>query len=175
MAVSTIVSTAGAANANAYCDLAFADQYHADRPAVGTTWSGATPDQKTAAILWATVLMDANWNWFGWPTTEEQALLWPRQGMPNRSGWNYVNERAIPIELQRATAEYARQLLASDLAGNSDLETFKVTSLRAGSLALTFGDGITAKPVPDTLVYLIPREWGTPRGRNSGFRELVRA
>jgi hypothetical protein len=175
MPASVIVTTAESANANAYCDLAFADQYHADRPPVGTTWSAATTDQKTAAILWATILMDRLWDWTGWVTTSTQALLWPRQSMLKPNQWEYVDQHTIPTELKQATAEFARQLLGSDLAGNSDIETLKLTSLKAGPVSFTFGDGVTAKPVPDTVFNLIPRQWGTVRSRTSGVRSLERA
>lgn len=175
MPISTLVITAGSASANAYCDVAFADQYHLDRPAVGTTWATATSDVKVAAILWATKLMDALWCWSGFPTDALQALLWPRQGMIKLNGWEYVDQHVIPLELKRATAEYARQLLVSDLAGNSDIETLKITAMRAGPVSFEFGDGVTAKPVPDTVLSLIPTSWGYPRSRTKGFRELVRA
>jgi len=175
MPVSTLVTTAGSASANAYCDLAFAEQYQLDRPAVGTTWSAATADQKNASILWATKLMDALWIWEGFPTDAIQALLWPRHGILKLNGWEYVDIHTIPVELQRATAEYARQLLASDLAGTSDIETLKITSMKAGPVAFSFGSGVTAKPVPDTVFTLIPPSWGYPRGRNMGVRPLVRA
>jgi len=175
MPVSTLVTTAGSASANAYCDLAFAEQYQLDRPAVGTTWSAATADQKNASILWATKLMDALWVWEGFPTDAIQALLWPRQGILKLNGWEYVDIHTIPVELQRATAEYARQLLASDLAGNSDIETLGVTSMKAGPVAFTFKDSVIAKPVPDTVFTLIPPSWGYPRGRNVGVRQLQRA
>jgi len=175
MPVSTLVTTAGSASANAYCDLAFAEQYQLDRPAVGTTWSAATADQKNASILWATKLMDALWVWEGFPTDAIQALLWPRQGILKLNGWEYVDIHTIPVELQRATAEYARQLLASDLAGNSDIETLGVTSMKAGPVAFTFKDSVIAKPVPDTVFTLIPPSWGYPRGRIVGVRQLQRA
>lgn len=173
--VSALVTTSGSPSANAYCDLTFAEQYAVDRPAVGTTWENASDDQKNAAILWATVLMDALWDWDGFPTDAVQALLWPRQGMFKRNGWEYVDQHTIPVELQRATAEYARQLLVSDLAGNSDVETQGLTSLRAGSVTLTFKDSVYAKPVPDTVFNLIPPAWGCVRSRVSGVRSLLRA
>jgi hypothetical protein len=175
MAVSALVVTAGSASANAYCTRAFADQYHADRPAVGTTWSSASTDQKDAAILWATVLMDSAWIWRGSTTDAVQALQWPRSEMLKPNGWEYVDIHTIPIELQRATAEYARQLLVSDLAGNSDIETQGITALTAGPVSLEFKDSVAAKPVPDTIVILIPEMWGYPRARSSGVRELQRA
>lgn len=175
MPASTIVTTAGSASANAYCTLAFANQYQLDRPAVGTTWANATDGAKNAAILWATQLMDALWCWSGMTVDGIQALQWPRQGMLKSTGWEYVPIDEIPIELQRATAEYARQLLASDLAGNSDIETLKITAMKAGPVAFSFGSGVVAKPVPDTVFNLIPSDWGYPKTRSKGYQNLVRA
>jgi len=175
MPVAALVTTAGSASANAYCDVAFADQYHANRPPVGTTWASATPDVKSAAILWATILMDRMWKWEGFPTDAIQALLWPRQGMIKLNGWEYVDLHTVPIELQQATAEYARQLLVSDLTGNNQIQDLRITSLKAGPVAFTFGEGVVAKPVPDTVFDLIPPTWGYPRSRNTGVRQLLRA
>lgn len=175
MTVSVLVTTAGAANANAYCDVAFADQFMLDRPAVGTTWAGADTPSKTAAILWATKLMDMLWDWDGFPTDALQALLWPRQGILKRNRWEYVDIHVIPIELQQATAEYARQLLVSDRAGDSDVETQGITRLTAGPVTLQFKDNVIAKPVPDTVVYIIPPWWGCVTSRNTGIRKLVRS
>jgi hypothetical protein len=174
MPVTTLVTTAGAANANAYCDIAFADQYHLNRPPAGTTWTTALTDQKTAAILWATILLDRLWDWTGFVVDTTQVLLWPRQGMLMRTLVAYVPNDIIPIEIQQACAEYARQLLVSDLAGNNDIETLGLTSLRAGPVSFTF-NGTVAKPVPDTVYNLIPPTWGVVRSRVGGVRKLVRA
>ncbi|HMF88748.1 MAG TPA: DnaT-like ssDNA-binding protein [Gemmatimonadaceae bacterium] len=168
MPVTPIDATPGSAVANAYVTLAVADQYHLDRPAVGATWADASSDSKTAAILWATKLLDSpsNWIWSeGYPTTPTQALLWPRAGVIKRNGWEYVPDSAVPIEVQHATAEYARQLLVSDMAGNSDVETQGIKQITADVVTLIFKDGVKPKPVPDTVVYLIPTHWGYPAGR----------
>lgn len=175
MPVTTLVATPGSASANVYPTLAEANQYHLDRPPVGTTWASATDDQKNAAILWATILMDRLWVWTGYPTDALQALLWPRQGMIKTNGWEYVPDNVIPIELKQATSEYARQLLVSDRAGDSDIETLGITSVRAGSVALTFKDSVFAKTVPDAVFNLIPNAWGYPKGRVTGVRDLIRA
>lgn len=175
MPVATLITTVGAANANAYCDVAFADQYHLNRPAVGTTWANASTASKTAAILWATLLMDRLWDWTGYVVDTTQVLLWPRQGMLKPTLLQFEPTNEIPLEVQQATAEYARQLLVSDLAGNSDIETFGLTSFRAGPVAFQFKDTVVAKPVPDTVFNLIPPMWGIVRSRNSGTRPLVRA
>lgn len=174
MPVSALVATAGSASANAYVTRAVADQYHLDRPAAGTTWSAATSDQKDSAILWATRLMDALWEWEGVVVTETQALLFPRSGLCYRSGYT-VPSTIIPTDLQHATAEFARQLLAADRAADSDVEVQGITSLRAGPVALTFKEGVYARPVPDAVVALIPAEWGYVRRARRGVRQLVRA
>ena len=174
MAVSTLVVTPGLATANAYCTVAFADQYDEDRPSVGTTWSAATADAKAAAILWATTLMDSLWDWTGFSTDEVQVLMWPRQGMQKRTLYEFVDENTIPPELQEATAEYARQLLVADLAGNSQVETEGIKSLKAGSVAFTFRENVVAKRMPDTVFHLIPSSWGTVRSRVQSFSQLVR-
>lgn len=176
MPVSAIVTTPGAANANAYCDVAFADQYNLDRPQNGSIiWSSAQADTKSAAILWATVLMDRMWEWEGWVTTATQALLWPRQGMVKPNMWEYVDNMTIPIELKRATAEYARQLLMSDRMADSQIETLGVTSMKAGPVAFSFKDSVYAKAVPDAVYNLIPCQWGYARGRVMPYRETARA
>lgn len=177
MTVSVIVTTAGAANANAYCDVAFADQYNLDRPQNGsTTWENADPDDdKAPAILWATQLMDRMWDWVGWVTTSTQALLWPRQGMVKPNLWEYVDNMTIPVELQRATAEYARQLLMVDRMADSDIETYSLRSFKAGPVSFDFNPGVVAKNVPDVVYNLIPPQWGCVRNRTKGYRDAVRA
>ena len=175
MPVSVLDPTPGSPTANAYVTVLVADQYHLDRPAVGSTWEIATVDQKTAAILWATRLLDNFWTWNGYPTNATQALAWPRTGLIRRHGWGSLPSGEIPVEIQFATSEYARQLLVSDLAANSDIESLGITSLTAGPVSLSFKDSVVAKPVPDVVVNLIPWEWGTFRSRGgSATRDLVR-
>lgn len=180
MPISTLVATAGSASANAYTTVAFADQFHLDRPTVGTTvatglWSAATTDQKTAALLWATKLLDQyfEWNEYVTDATTPQALLWPRTGLLSLNELSSLDENTVPLQIQWATAEFARQLLVSDRAGDSAVETQGIKLLKAGSIRIDFRDGVHAKPIPDVVVNLIPSAWG--RLRASGERELMRA
>lgn len=170
---SSLVVTVGAANANAYVDLTVADQYHLDRPPVGTTWADATAIDREKAIIWATKLLDAMYIWFGSVVDGDQALLWPRHGLLYRSGY-FVPSDIIPTELQEATAEFARQLLVDDLAANSDIDTQGLRSITAGPISLTFKDFVPPKVVPDVVFSLIPDEWGVLRGRQRTARDLLR-
>ena len=86
-----------------------------------------------------------------------------------------MGDTVIPQELKDATAEYARQLIDEDRSADSDIEASGITSLKAGPVALTFRDRVEAKPVPDYVVALIPREWGYPVGRVTATRELIRS
>ena len=99
MAVSTLVTTAGASNANAYVTLVVADQYHEDRPSVGTTWEDASDDEKNAAILWGTELLDSLMDWEGEVVDDIQSLLWPRYGLVYPSGYAVPSD-IIPEQLQ---------------------------------------------------------------------------
>lgn len=176
MPVSALITTPGSALANAYVDIATADQYDLDRPsAAGDVWASATAARKSSAILWATLLMDSQWEWVGYPVDAVQALLWPRGAILKRNGWEYVSLTVIPGEIQKACAEYARQLLVSDRAADSDVETQGIKSLTAGPVSLSFKDDVIAKPVPDIVINLIPPHWGYVRSRNVSARELLRS
>lgn len=81
-----IVTTAGAANANAYASLVDAEAYVLTLP-VATDWATATDPIKNAALVQATRMLDTLL-WNGWrtaPTT--QALQWPRQGVVDRENY----------------------------------------------------------------------------------------
>jgi hypothetical protein len=177
LTVSTIVTTAGSASANAYCTLDFAKQYQMDRPVTSSAWDDATDADKSAAILWATKLLDAQWDWNGAVVTPTvQALLFPRSGLLHRNRLSVVLPTEIPIELQQANAEFARQLLEADRAADSDVETQGIRAIKAGSVALQFKDNVVAKVVPDAVVALIPPEWGRVRSRGGAQSvELLRA
>jgi hypothetical protein len=176
MPVTPIDATPESATANAYVTLAEADQYHLDRPPVGTTWASATSDQKTAAILWATKLLDNLFVWNGFVTTIEQALLWPRIGLYMPNEVTPVDMHTIPDALKDATAEFARQLLAADRTGDSALQTLGIKLVKTGSIRVDFKDDIFRKPVPDVVIDLIPPDWGYLYDNpEAGQRELQRA
>ena len=111
MAVSTLVATAGASNANTYCTRTASTQYDDDHPQSGTTWSSASNDLKDQSLLMATRLMDEHIEWTGAPSDVIQVLNWPRSGMWDRNG-NAMDSDSIPNGVRDATAEFARQIIA---------------------------------------------------------------
>lgn len=171
-----IDATAGAATQNAYATVAEVDTYFDDRPQAGTTWSGADPDDKIRAVLYATKLMDALFVWTGWTADPgDQGLLWPRTGMWYRSRESVPSD-IIPDELKDALAEYCREVLAGDRTADNPIETLGLKKLRAGPVALEWDEDTEAKVVPDVVVNLLPDDWfSSISGRNEAIRELSRA
>lgn len=112
----TLEDGTGLAGANGYIDDTFADTYHTDRG--HTAWlfsdtAGAvaiTLAQKQAAIIRATDHIDRVYGalFKGYKKSDAQGLQWPRTAAFGPSGYALLN---IPVQLQRATAEYALRAL----------------------------------------------------------------
>lgn len=134
-----LVETPGSASADTYATLAEFEAYAAARlPAV--TWFGAATDaQKEAALKAAARELDACFVWTGTAVDDVQALTWPRSGMLTRNGFD-VPTTTIPVDLKNAQCEMALQLGASDRLGDNDALKKGITSIKAGSVALTFSD-----------------------------------
>lgn len=174
MAVSTLVATAGASNANTYCTRAAATQYDDNHPQSGTTWSGASNDLKDQSLLMATQLLDQHIDWTGAPSDVIQVLNWPRTGMWDRNG-NAMDSDSIPTELADATAEFARQIIAENRMADDAVSTKGITDLKAGPVSLKFSGRKGAKVVPDAVYYLLEDSWfWSVRKRGQISADLIR-
>lgn len=103
----------GSSTATAYVDVSFVDNYFLDRNNIA--WTGTT-QQKQAAIIKATDYIDLRWgsSFMGrveFPDTP-QALSFPRLNVIDRNG-RFVT--GIPVNLKKATAEYALRALSITL------------------------------------------------------------
>lgn len=132
-----LVTTPGAADADSYATVAEFDTYWAARTPKLTWIATATNDQKEAALRTAAWLLDSLFTWTGTAVDATQALTWPRSGMLNRNGFA-IPTTVNPGELKRAQCEFAGQLGAGDrLVDNAALKA-GVTSVKAGSVAVSF-------------------------------------
>ena len=68
----------GLANANAYANAADGDAYH-DAHLYASAWTGATTANKEKALVMATRLIDAQFQFNGFKRLSTQALQWPRR------------------------------------------------------------------------------------------------
>jgi hypothetical protein len=171
----TLDDTPKSATANTYASRSFADTYHESHIDSAGTWAGATDAEKDIALVMATRLLDAKYEWHGVATDEDQVLQWPRTGLLDYIRRSSLNYDTYPTQLAQATSEMARLLLASDTTGELAQVNAGLTQLTAGSITMKFKEsGILAKPIPDSVRDLIPYWWGYIRGAGIS-RPIVRA
>lgn len=168
-----IVATPGATNATSYATVSDGDAYFAvGAHLYGAAWIAATEDQKCAALKMATVMLDRWYEWNGTPAAVVQALGWPRAGNATRNG-DAQSTTALPADVIAATCEVAKGMIAGDLRADSDVETQQLRQLSVGSISLTFGQGVTAKPIADAVQALL-RHWGHLRSLRGTSTPLLR-
>lgn len=176
--MATLDATVGGAASNSFLTLAEALDYFSMRTEVAG-WENA--DDQNVLLMMATRVLsamampmktyvpDANGvgayfitrrTWTGAPATTTQRLPWPRTGMYDANG-NEIASNVIPLDLKYATAELAGALGTSDTTLDNDVIVQGLTSVRAGSVALTFKDMIEKHVLPDMVWNLMPPSWFT--------------
>lgn len=107
----------GLPDANVYADAADADSYF-EGHLYASAWTGATAEQKDAALVMATRLIDSQYQFGGTKASDEQALQWPREGCRDADAGRWsggvVKSGVVPKAVIDATCEMARELLILD-------------------------------------------------------------
>lgn len=103
----TITATPGASDANSYLTLLEADAI-ADTMLGPLSWSTATSDNKTRALITATNGLETL-EWIGTRTSTTQSLSWPRTNAS--CGDKAPSDTEIPREVQLACFDLANALL----------------------------------------------------------------
>lgn len=171
-----IDATVGGVAANSYETLAEAQTYFDSRLTVAG-WENA--DSQDVLLAMATRTLDmilsghrrlsrgssgsyyiTSPKWTGAPASATQRLAWPRTGMFDRNG-NAIPSNVIPQDLKNAESELAGQLGNADRTLDNDVIVQGITSIKAGSVALTFKDMIEAQVLPDAVWNLMPDSWYT--------------
>ena len=117
-------SGSGLANANAYANAADGDAYH-EGHLYATAWTAATAEQKDAALVMATRLIDAEYQFGGVKATFVQALQWPRSECRSPDDEDELPSNAVPKAVRDATCEQARELLIVDRTATPEGEGLK--------------------------------------------------
>jgi hypothetical protein len=119
MAITLVVeSGAGLASANSYASIAECDAYH-EGHLYADYWEAtvADTDRRNRALVMATRLINAEWEFWGRQVKATQALQWPRSECPDPDGvavGDLVATSAVPADIVRATCEMAREILILD-------------------------------------------------------------
>lgn len=133
----TVITTAGATDANSYCSIAEADAYFDTHVYPGAWTTTDDDDKKKAALIWATRMLDDCVDWLGTKAAETQALRWPRTDITDRDAIA-VSSLTIPQFLKNATAELAKYLLEKDRFQAFEDLAAGISSVSAGSVSVDF-------------------------------------
>jgi hypothetical protein len=173
----------GRADANAYADVADGDVYHAGH-LYATAWMGAMVEQKAIALVMASRLIDAEFQFNGTRATAAQALQWPRFQCPDPDSApvpmtpllpmpsNYVLYDTVPKAVVGATCEVARAMLIEDRTANPLGEGLKFTGLGASQTSF---DKTDRRPVIPYIAQAMLLKYGSPIRAKSGAVRLTRA
>ena len=173
----------GKVDANAYADVAEGDAYH-EGHLYATDWTGASSGTKAAALVMATRLIDAYFQFRGFKTHDTQALQWPREfardddalSSPGLSVLTprdeYFDNNVVPKLLRDATVETARELIKANRADDPDGEGLGSLTL-TGTLSLTFDKSDRAPVIPHVAQAMLSK-LGDYLKRSTGPVRLIR-
>lgn len=138
----------GLSTANAYVAVADVTSYASDRNY--TAWAALTTAQKEAAIIDATLYLDAHYTFLGTRVSSTQALAWPRSGASDMSEGVAISSTSVPLAVKRSAMELAVKssngtALAPDLAHGGAIKSETV-----GPISVTYSDG-----APSATLFMI--------------------
>ena len=173
---------AGLADANAYADVADADAYHAGH-LYASAWTAATADQKAVALVMASRLIDAEYQFNGTRTTANQAMQWPRAMCPEPDNvhvpisvllpipYDYVQYDTVPKAVIQATCEMARELLITDRTVAPAGEGMSYQNIGGNQ---TGYDKADKRPVLSQVAQVMLAKYGSQISAKSGSVRLMR-
>jgi len=164
----------GVVGANAYATAADCDAYF-EGHLYASAWSAATTGNKEAALVFATRLIDAEYQFHGYSANATQALSWPRQRCPDpdaeRGEDGFLASDAVPKELVQATCEMARELLIADRTTAPPGEGLKYENVGPNQTGYSKAD---VRPIISHLTQALLAKFGVMVKSKSGSVPLVR-
>jgi hypothetical protein len=161
------------ADANAYASVADGDAYH-EGHLYATAWTAATAEQKAAALVMASRLIDSYYQFGGVKVSMNQGLQWPRYGCPDpdaTSGNRYVLADLVPVAVRMATCEMARELIVTDRTAAPAGEGLKYANVGPNQ---TGYDPADRRPVISQVAQAMLSRYGSLVDAKSGVVKLVR-
>lgn len=141
-------------------------------------WTSASAGDKNRAVIMATRLLDATFDWRGSFVNNEQSLGWPR-AVPYVADRQSVPSDSVPRMVWQATLETALALIQSNRTTDTEAGTQEVKriGLGEGALDITLGDDPAAAAAPSfvpSYVRAMLRHLGT-YASGGGMVKLYRA
>jgi len=184
MALTLIKETgAGLVDANSYADVADGNAYH-DGHLYASAWTAASDAQKAVALVMASRLIDAEFQFNGTRTNAVQGLQWPRAKCPEPDNvhvplsvllpipYDYVQYDTVPKAVFQATCEMARELLITDRTIAPPGEGLKYYN--SGGVQTGY-DKTDRRGVLSQVAQVMLAKYGSQISAHSGAVRLVRA
>ena len=160
----------GKADANAYANVADGDAYHAGH-VYASAWTAASADNKAVALVMASRLIDAEYQFGGTRSVATQSLQWPREDCPDPDAGDMVAETMVPKAVVEAACELARELIIADRTAAPAGEGLKYYN-NAG--VQTGYDKADTRPIIPAVVQALLAKFGSLTKAKSGAVKLVR-
>ena len=160
----------GKADANAYANVADGDAYHAGH-LYASAWTAASADNKAVALVMASRLIDAEYQFGGTRSVATQSLQWPREDCPDPDAGDMVAETMVPKAVVEAACELARELIIADRTAAPAGEGLKYYN-NAG--VQTGYDKADTRPIIPAVVQALLAKFGSLTKAKSGAVKLVR-
>lgn len=182
----------GKSDANSYASVADGDSYF-EGHLYASAWTGASGTSKAAALVMATRVIDAEFQFNGVRANESQALQWPRAECrdPDRAstGWGVRSAECVPVDVVpaavvQATCELARELLIVDRTAAPPGEGIAATQTSTASHTDTSGSSSMSsttyskedtRKIVSRLARSMLGKYGSLVSGGSGAVRLVRA
>lgn len=161
---------AGLADANAYANVTDGDAYH-DGHLYASAWTGASADQKAAALVMATRLLDAEYQFGGVRAVKTQALQWPRKNCPSPDDEDGLADDVVPKAVVVATCELARELIIADRTTAPAGEGLKYQNVGSNQTGYDKSD---KRPIIPAVVQALLAKFGSLLKAKSGAVKLIR-
>lgn len=186
----TLIATVGDARSNSYIDLATATlmltgigeigawndgggPFISTRLYAAADWNAASDDDKIAALIWATALLDQFVDWNGYKATREQALRWPRSGVYDPDNF-YVPLNIIPVRIMEITAQLAWELIKVNRLQEPATTGLGVDSVTVGPIQAAIDPNQAFAFIPKYLQAMLA-QWGILNGMASGSGGMIQA
>jgi hypothetical protein len=186
----------GKVDANSYASAADGDAYF-DGHLYATAWAAASSGNKEKALVFATRLIDAEYQFNGWRAHDNQALQWPREQCPDPDKGlstisvllpflgDFVDANVVPKALVDATCEMARELLIADRTAappGEGVATVHTGHSETGGGSIITSDNSTTqysksdtRPIISHVAQAMLAKLGAPLKGGSGAVRLMRA
>lgn len=147
-------ATVGGVSANSFLTVSRANLLVQEGRVDDSEWSDAGESKRAAALVEATQLLSASFEWNGSRTDSTQALPWPRKSVVVDGVT--VDSSTIPRAIEEAVLDIAFRALKNSDTQSGELQTLGLAALQVDVIKLEAQDApVKVDAIPDRLQFLL--------------------